>query len=402
LGTREGGAWEPSIFTQPNGTVYVATAGPVYRYFEGSIFEDIVPEELWGASSAAFSIAPNGTLWYTTPSTTPGATAGCRSTTQGDTWTCNPVAMPGDLDRVWIQGTGTNTSILQTSQALQAVWYTTTDGGNYTPYATTPLLLGGGTGNMAYDATRNAVWQLEAAGLASLQGGLNGLLQGNTLQLLRIDNQTGLVAATDTDLPIPYALPWLAVDNGTLWTTTESQAQDGSLSVAVARTRDGGAIWQTFPVSHLAKTATLSSVAVHGNRAAVAYYGANTTGAPNAITTTWNYYVAETSNAQDPNPTWIEHVLASRLHHGSLCIGGVQSDERPVWRRGPRRRVCRRLPGHRHGLPGQRPRLFRARRRVRPVLAALHPPARGSCLNGPTCMPAVDLLPLNRRTAWAG
>ncbi|HEX2066015.1 MAG TPA: hypothetical protein VHI93_04300, partial [Candidatus Thermoplasmatota archaeon] len=229
----------------------------------------------------------------------------------GESWSCNPVAIPGVTDRMWILGTGEKEAYLQTNHGLyQNQWSRTTNGGfTYLPYAATTMVAGNRNGNMVDDPAHGAVWQLQWAGQ-------------DTVQLVRVDGAVGLVSVSDTRLAPPLGFPWLAIQDGTLWTTAEPQANDGSRSVTVASSSDQGHTWRTMPLPITPKTATLSSVAVGtGGRVAVAYYGSDTPGAPETLTGDWDFYVMETENGFDDKPVWQERRLAGNLHHGALCVG---------------------------------------------------------------------------------
>lgn len=313
LASNMGGNWEPVTFVAHDGTVYVAPISYLYRSTDGGRnFTDVTPPLMEGCcSDTSLSEGPDGALWWTAMKSNPGPTGACRSLDRGDTWTCNDLAIPGVTDRMWIVGTGPDEAYLQTNQGMfQNQWSRTTDGGaTYVPYAGTTMTFGNENGNMVHDPTTGAVWQLQWSGFA-------------TTQLVRIDRALAVVSHSDTGLPHPVGSPILAIHNGTLWTTAEPVAPDGSHGVTLASSADEGRTWRSKQLPITPKTAALSSVAVgSGGRIAVAYYGANHTGAPADADADWAIYVIETENALDPAPLWREHRVAEGLHHGALCIG---------------------------------------------------------------------------------
>ena len=306
---------EPQVVIADDGTVYYGPADDLYRSIDGGQSFTLVTPSLAESpptfgSDTAVQVAPDGSVWWARYWAYAGTTVGCTSTDRGDSWTCDNTAIPAVTDRMWIAGKSASVGIVQTNEGLyQHVWAQTTTGSvKYTPFATSGNLLAVRNGNIVYDQANDAFWQVESI--------------GTTQRLLRLDGALGLVPSRDTGVPNSYALPWLAVSNGTLWMTGEKgDGAGGQRSVVAARSTDTGATWQTFPIRSEALSVTFSYIAARGSRAALVYYGSDKAGDSTSNGGTWSLYVSETSNALDAEPVWVETKVVDGIHQGNLCIG---------------------------------------------------------------------------------
>lgn len=314
---------EPLIQTDRDGTVYFSPTRKLYRSLDGGATWDEVsptlPEALpWtgGGTDTSVDVAPDGTVWWTRFWGYVGPTLGCTSADRGGTWTCDNLALPGPTDRMWILGLSRTDGYLATTQAFSAFqWATTDDGsGSYDPHAVHQAF--GFLGNMVHDEVHDAIWQTA--------------IRGGRMHLLRIDDAQDLRISRfeDTGVPHTFGLTALSEADGTLWLAGEPRKPDGSRSVIAARSTDRGASWEWLPVSMAPASATFATVAAGPDgRAAVAYYGSDTPGPPNANGGTWSVYVAETWDADAAHPTWVETRLVDRVHEGSICAGVACAQE---------------------------------------------------------------------------
>jgi hypothetical protein len=304
---------EPHIAVDTKGTLYYAPTSRLYRSVDGgATWQDLaMPTALPTlASDTSVSIAPDDSVWFSRTWGYVGGTLACTSTNRGDTWTCDNAAIPGATDRMWIVGLDRATGYVQTNQGLyHHVWaHTTTGSLKYAPYATTTQTLAVRNGNMVFDPTAGAVYQIEWVGA--------------TQRLYRVDAGPGLLTSWDTRIPATYALPWLSIHDGVLWTTGEPRKPDGSRSAVLARSLDGGRTWTQFPVSMAPQSVTFTYVAAGGDgRVAAVYYGSDRPGPSTANMGNWSLYLVETDNGLDDHPTWVETRLVDLVHKGNICIG---------------------------------------------------------------------------------
>ncbi len=308
----QGSGLEPHVAVDAEGRIYYAPVNDLYRSVDGGATFQLVSPTITEAlpvlgGDTSVQIAPDGSLWWSRYWGYAGGTIGCTSTNHAESWTCDNLALPGVTDRMWIAGKDGSTGYVQTNEGLyHHVWAQTTTGSlKYAPYATTTTLLAVRNGNMVYDEVNDAFWQIE--------------FTGGTQKLYRVDGALGLLSARDTGVPNTYALPWLAVSNGTLWTTGEGEGGSGVLA---ARSTDAGATWSSFPIQSEAKSVTFSYIGAGPNgRVALTYYGSDKEGPSTTNGGTWSLYIAETDNGLAENPVWIETKLVPNIHVGNLCIG---------------------------------------------------------------------------------
>lgn len=310
--------FEPLVTVGGDGTVYLASYGAMHRSTDGGetwtdvtpLLPDAVPNV--GADTSV-SVAPDNTVWYATNWGMIGGTLVCRSGDRGDTWRCNNVALPGITDRMWILGLSATEAYLQTNQGftLSPQWLYTDSGGDvFVPYATTTQA--GVNGNMAMDS-EGAIWQVmrDPGTLA--------------LRLFRVENKdtTGTIVGSDTRVPRAYNAPNLAIADDVLWTAGEP-VSNGSRRLTANRSRDKGVTWERLDIPITSESVAFSAIAARpGGRIAVAWYGSDRPGLPEANGGNWSVHVAETDNGLSATPTWRTTVLDPLVHTGNICAGAL-------------------------------------------------------------------------------
>lgn len=311
---------EPLVVVGDDGTVYISTYGKMHRSTDGGeTWKDIsprLPEAIpnIGGADTSVSVAPDNTVWFASDWGILGGTFVCRSEDRGDTWHCNNLALPGITDRMWILGLSATEAFLQTNQGFTLLphWLYTDSGGEvFVPYATT--FQAGVNGNLAMDS-QGAIWQVMRD---------PGTL---TLRLFRVENkdQTGTLAGSNTGVPRAYNAPNLAIADDVLWTAGEPIAPDGSRRLTANRSRDRGVTWERLDIPIPSRSVAFSAIAARPDgRIALAWYGSDTPGAPEANGGNWGVFVAETDNGLSAAPTWRVTELDPLVHTGNICAGAL-------------------------------------------------------------------------------
>ncbi|MBI2078254.1 MAG: hypothetical protein HYT80_07800, partial [Euryarchaeota archaeon] len=299
---------EPHLAVDSKGVIYYAPTSALYKSTDGGRSFGFVPITTAAptlGSDTSVSLGPDDSVWFSRYWGYAGGTLACTSTNKGESWTCDNAALPGATDRMWVVGLSATEGYVQTNEGLyHHVWAKTTTGSTkYAPHGSTTTVLAVRNGPMVYDAKNKAVYQIE--------------FTGGTHKLYRVDGLGGVLSPTDTGVPATYALPWLSVHDGVLWTTGEPNQK-----VIAARSTDGGKTWKKFSVSQAPKSATFSYIAAGPEgRVALVYYGSDKQGPSPSNGGMWSLYVAETDNGLDANPTWVETQLVPKVHKGNICIG---------------------------------------------------------------------------------
>src|ERR1700736_6255168 len=114
---------EPIVAIAPDGTLYISALQHMYRSLNGGMtWTPIVgpPEakQLNLNSDSSISVDPGGRLYFTFGYPYAGTTAVCTSDDKGDTWACNPAAVPGGTDRMWVVAPSTSTAYEVTNEGL--------------------------------------------------------------------------------------------------------------------------------------------------------------------------------------------------------------------------------------------------------------------------------------------
>jgi hypothetical protein len=181
----------------------------------------------------------------------------------------------------------------------------------FTPYATT--FQAGVNSNMVMDS---------AGGMYQVMRDPSTL----TLRLFRVEDKDGIstFGGADTHIPRAYNAPSIAIADDVLWIAGEPTAANGSRLLTANRSRDKGATWERIDVPITSESIAFGAVAAApGGRIALAYYGSDKAGAPEANGGNWGMFVASTINGLSASPTWRITRLDPLVHSGNICAGAL-------------------------------------------------------------------------------
>ena len=315
---------EPLVAVAPDGTVYISALQYVYRSTDHGVHWTALtlPPESGVTeykTDSSISVDPGGRLYYVFDYPYAGTTAVCTSDDRGSTWSCDPTALPGGTDRMWI------------SAPTKTEAFFTSNEGTYQPI-------------FAHSSDRGASWQLgEMAGsgtnaytgapIAGLSGTVltpvndNGNLQVDTFPR---DGGTvgGQSAVVNTGLPAAFTGPSGGrTPDGMSYVASEGPGSAGGAhGVLVARSKDQGQHWTRLPAppGSASGTAIFTALATGANgHVGVLYYWTPTKADPNSMppTATWYAVYVDSFDANTAHPHWRRTVL-QRLHHkGMICRG---------------------------------------------------------------------------------
>lgn len=318
---------EPIVLAAPDGTIYISALQHIYRSTDsGSTWKQLAGPVFAGQinlnSDSSMSMDPGGRLYMTYDWPYAGSTAVCTSDDHGDNWTCNPIALPGGTDRMWITAPSNSEAFLGTNEGLyETVFLKSIDRG----LTWAPTQLGSG------------VLEPQTGPLMRKPGGSDILqpLKAATLSFYVFSSgiNTGATSSVrPTTLPNPFALPSASFTaDGTLYASTEVPNAAGGAQVVVARSGDEGRTWMNLPPIPEAAggTAAFSWIAA-GSRGhvAVIYYYTTANGAPGALdSATWSAVWAESYNADAANPTWTVSTVDPSIRTGAICVASSCSGD---------------------------------------------------------------------------
>jgi hypothetical protein len=311
---------EPIILAAQDGTLYISALQHIYRSTDsGATWKQLAGPVFAGQinlnSDSSIAMDPGGRLYMTYDWPYAGSTAVCTSDDHGDNWLCNPLALPGGTDRMWITAPSNSEAFLVTNEGLyETVFLKSIDRG----LTWAPTQLGSGT------------LEPQTGPLMRKPGGsdiLQPLKAGNlSFYVFSSGINTGVTSAVrSTGLTNPLALPSASFTNdGTLYVATEAPNAAGGSQVVVARSSDEGRTWTALPpIPGTTKgTAAFSWVAT-GSRGhvGVIYYYTTENGAPGSFTTAnWSAVWAESYNADSANPTWTVSTIDPLVKVGPICV----------------------------------------------------------------------------------
>lgn len=318
VGATGGFAGEPQIAVGRDGTVLVSATNPLYVSVDGGAsFYDAMNEDVSLSSSSDSSVAmdPAGRIYYAVDWPGPGSTEVCSSDDHGHRWSCNPFAMAGVTDRMWIAAPDASVTYLVTNVgAYQTTLLASADGGvTWSTVATGFKVLDPATGPLAFQRSPGApALPVQPYNHVGSYIGVFDYAEGGSLVLPHA-----------TPLPPSNAIPSAQFDAaGALYIASEENVGAGT-GLVVGRSPDRGASWTVdhVPTPGIA-TVTFESVAAGSpGHVGVVFYGSALAGDPKNIAADapWDAWWAESWDADAASPTWTLTRLDPGVHAGPIC-----------------------------------------------------------------------------------
>ncbi|MDQ1747934.1 MAG: hypothetical protein QOD07_2197 [Frankiaceae bacterium] len=331
---------EPLIRSAPDGTLYVSAlqhlyvsrdAGRHWTQSAGSPYSTTLNQN----SDSSIQVDAKGRLYMTFDWPYAGATAVCTSDDHATTMSCDPSAIPGGTDRMWIAVASPTTSYLVTNEGLyQTVFSVSTDVANsYAPRQTTAATVADPTdGPLLVSPTTGAVVQPIIDNLTN-QTATDNFESGTGVLRVFDPSATG-TPANVSKYPIPLtaggALPGAAYGkDGTLYVTAEKAIRGNGgkivgVGVQVARSRDDGKTWTVLPMIPGTAKGTSTFVALGAGKAGhvgLVFYRASVAGNPGTVpaSTHWDAVYAESTDALSAHPHWTLTTVDEDAHVGVIC-----------------------------------------------------------------------------------
>jgi len=314
---------EPLVAVAPDGTVYIAALQYLYRSTDhGAHWTALsLPPESGITeykTDASISVDPGGRLYYTFDYPYAGTTAVCTTDDRGANWSCDPAALPGGTDRMWI-------SAPTASEA-----FFTSNEGAYQPV-------------FAHTANRGATWSVGEFGGSGTNPYTGPPIAGPQGEVVQpVDEGSGLAVdiyprsggtpgasspVVQTGLPAAFTGPSGArTPDGTLYVASEASNGAGGRGVVVARSVDHGQHWSTLPTlpGFGTGTAIFTALAAGANgHVGVLYYWTPTASSPDSMPADAIWYAAyvDSANAAAANPHWRLSLIERISHRGLICRG---------------------------------------------------------------------------------
>lgn len=318
---------EPLLLIGNDGTIYMSALQHLYRSTNGGASFEKIAAPIYGDSlnlnsDSGLAMDPGGRLYYTIDWPYVGSTAVCFSDNRGDSWTCNPVAVPGVTDRMWVAAPSDSLAYLVTNVGLyQTTFLVSVDRGlTWAPVGVRAAVLSPQTGNLVVPpGSTTQVFQPSKR-----------FTDSNMVFYVWNPPVPGAPAAgfgqyRDTTMTAPQALPSAGfTSDGTLYAVSEVAGKP-----TLARSINQGTTWTKFTITSAFGTTTLSALAAGApGHIGVVFYATSSTGNPRTLTNAdWSVVFAESMDANTASPTWTLTTVDSWAHHGSICIGGGCEDQ---------------------------------------------------------------------------
>jgi hypothetical protein len=318
---------EPLVAVAPDGTIYISALQYMYRSTDhGAHWTSLALPPESGVTEyktdSSISVDPGGRLYYVFDYPYAGTTAVCTSDDRGSTWSCNPAALPGGTDRMWIN-----------APTKSEAFFTTNEGTEQ------PIF--------AHSSDRGATWQIgEFAGSgtnaytgAPVAGSAGSVLtpvnDGNNVDVDIFPRDGGTPGndspEVSTGLPAAFTGPSGGrTPDGTSYVASEAPNQARGRGVVVARSKDLGQHWTKLPELPGSQTGTaiFTALAAGANgHIGVLYYWTPTSVDPNSVppSAVWYAVYVDSFDANTAHPHWRRTVL-QRLHHKGLICRGLGCD----------------------------------------------------------------------------
>ncbi|MDQ3878131.1 MAG: glycoside hydrolase [Actinomycetota bacterium] len=335
---------EPNIVAAPDGTLYISALQYLYVSKDGGRTWTQTPPSIYNkdynkgglqvASDSSISVDPAGRLYFAFDYPYAGTTAVCTSDDAGATLQCDPVAIPGGTDRMWVAAPTTKQQFLVTNEGLyQTLLFTSGDRGQtWTYHQTTSKGMNSNTGDLFMSPKDHQIYQAFTDN-ASNQTATNNFASG-PLGFHIFDGSTGAISGErTTPLLAGAALPSAGfTTDGTLYivsdVATPKAANTGGgkpgVEVVVARSTNGGKTWKKLPPipGTTSGTSTFTAIATGApGHVGVIWYQSATPALAASMpsTASWDVKWAETSNAYAAHPRWHVQTIERNVHKGPMC-----------------------------------------------------------------------------------
>lgn len=308
------GGNEPVLALAPDGTIYVSALQHLYRSTNGGSSWVATPRPIYAStlnlnSDSSLAVDPGGRLYFTFDWPFAGSTAVCASDDRGSNWSCNPAAVPGVSDRMWIIAPSNSAAYLTTNVGLYITnFYQSLDRGLTWIQSDTSEIFEPQTGPLIPEPSGSRLFQPF----------------DSTTIALSVYSPTPL-GATRIDTPVQRSagLPSLAfTPNGTLYTAGEEANNAGGRKVVIGRSTNFGVSWTKFSIPATnTGTATFSWLAASGDgQIGVLYYFTDANGDPGALSSAvWSVNWAESLDSDTASPTWSLSTVETSVHKGPIC-----------------------------------------------------------------------------------
>ena len=323
---------EPLVAVAPDGTIYISALQYMYRSTDhGSHWTALTlpPESGYTEykTDSSISVDPGGRLYYVFDYPYAGTTAVCTSDDRGNSWACNPAALPGGTDRMWIS-----------APTKSEAFFTSNEG------AEQPIF--------AHSSDRGTTWQIGEMAGTGTNAYTGQPIAGATGPVLSPVNASGKVEVdiyprdggtpgdsspvASTGLPSAFTGPSGGrTPDGLTYVASEAPNQGHGRGVVVARSKDQGRHWAQLPAlpGSESGTAIFSALAAGANgHIGVLYYWSPTSANPESMPTTAKWYAVyvDSFDANTARPHWRRTVLQRIQHAGTICRGlGCDLDGSP-------------------------------------------------------------------------